>query len=98
MGLVSFEMAAAREELRQAEAALRQTEEVARMASGVAANPTLQDRLRHAERRVEAAKAALQKSIAHRAKVEAKVRDQPLRCCSLRRSAFVAARSMIVRP
>jgi len=61
MGPESFEAAKAREELQKAENALRQAEEVAEADAGLAVNLTLQDRLRHVERRVEAAKPALRK-------------------------------------
>jgi len=61
MSVLSFEAAKARETLREAETQLRQAEELADADCGIAANPTLQNRMRLAERRVEAAKAALRK-------------------------------------
>ena len=59
--LLTFEQAKARERLRDAESGLRAAEEVAGSECGVGIGLTLQNRIRQAERRVKAAKAALRK-------------------------------------
>lgn len=65
MGVVSFEIMKAREALRSAENALRRIEDVAEMEVGFEVNAAVQQRVRHAERRVDAARAALRRIDPH---------------------------------
>ena len=61
MDLLSFEVMKAREALRDAESALRQVEDLAETDFGLAVNLTIQQRVRHAVRRADAARAALRR-------------------------------------
>ena len=59
--ILRFEVIKAREALRAAESALGQVEELAETDFGLAINLTVQQRRRHAVRRVDAARAALRR-------------------------------------
>ena len=61
MGVVRFEVMKAREAVRSAEQALRQIVDVAETDLGLAMSTAVQRRVRHAVRRVVAARAALHK-------------------------------------